>query len=183
MTNAIDRIYSDSKDLYDFLMESNQISLASSIQDIYRKSLLLSIASYFETQLSSVVLDYAKEVAGEGHIIVLLVKSKAVTRQYHSWFDWNSKNANSFFALFGEDFKAYAINSIKNNLELEQSIKDFLNLGADRNRLVHQDYANFPLEKTSEEIYRSYQSACYFVVWFTQIVRDYSNSSSLPGNG
>ena len=30
-------------------------------------------------------------------MIPSLVKNKAVSRQYHTWFDWNSNNANAFF--------------------------------------------------------------------------------------
>jgi hypothetical protein len=47
--------------------------------------------------------------------------------------------------------------------ELENSIKSFMEIGSSRNRLVHQDYGSFTLEKTSDEVYASYNSALRFV--------------------
>ncbi|WP_373800178.1 HEPN domain-containing protein, partial [Neisseria dentiae] len=90
-------------------------------------------------------------------------------------FDWNNSSANPFFALFGEDFKKYAINEKNKSDELHQSIKEFMSLGLDRNRLVHQDYANFSLDKTTEEIYESYKLACYFIEWVPKALREYSS--------
>ena len=46
---------------------------------------------------------------------------------------------------------------------LRKSIKDFMEVGRDRNRLIHQDFATFPLEKTTDEIYQQYKSALVFV--------------------
>jgi uncharacterized protein with ParB-like and HNH nuclease domain len=39
----------------------------------------------------------------------------------------------------------------------------FLELGNERNRLVHENYATFPMEKTLEEVYALYKKSCLFV--------------------
>lgn len=171
---SVDRIYSDIDQLLSLLSSSGEISLRSSADDTYRKSLLLSIASYFESALTKAVLDFVEEQTCNRHIVVSLVKTKAISRQYHTWFEWDRNNANSFFSLFGSDFKESATRVVKEDQKLEASIKSFLELGRDRNRLVHQDYASFPLEKTSDEIYQSYQSALFFVNWVPGALRRYA---------
>ena len=91
------------------------------------------------------------------------VKNKAISQQYHTFFDWKSSNANTFFSLFGEAFKTFMAAEIKNNGNLAESIKAFIELGRERNRLVHQDYGTFSLDKTTEEIFQLYRTALPFV--------------------
>ena len=47
--------------------------------------------------------------------------------------------------------------------EMQKSVRAFLELGNERNKLVHQNYATFSMEKTLEEIYELYKSASRFV--------------------
>jgi len=91
------------------------------------------------------------------------VRNKAIARQYHTLFQWNAKNANSFFGLFGDDFKVRMKQRVAADTDLDEAIRAFLELGEQRNRLVHQDYATFSLEKTSEEIFELYRTASRFV--------------------
>jgi RiboL-PSP-HEPN len=91
------------------------------------------------------------------------VRNKAVARQYHTWFNWCDNNANQFFGLFGAEFKAQMSELVKGSEEMQRSVRAFLELGNERNRLVHQDFATFSMEKTLDEIYRLYQSALMFV--------------------
>lgn len=42
-------------------------------------------------------------------------------------------------------------------------VQAFLEIGRERNRIVHQDYGAISLEKTAEEIYALYQKAEQFV--------------------
>ena len=183
MKDIIDRIYEEHKELKEFLEEHEEISLSVSADEIYRKTLLLAISSYFEDRITTCVLEYVQEQTHEKHIILKLVRTKVVSRQYHTWFDWNSKNVNSFLGMFGEEFKKYATKKIKNE-KLEESIKNFLELGSDRNRLVHQNFASFSLEKTSEELYSSYQSAIKFIEWLPKSLREFihieNSENSIP---
>jgi hypothetical protein len=81
------------------------------------------------------------------------------------------KNANNFFRLFGESFKNFIKTEVQNNITLEESIKAFLEIGNDRNRLIHGNYGNFSLEKTAEEIFRSYRKASFFIEIFPHKLR------------
>jgi hypothetical protein len=75
--------------------------------------------------------------------------------------------------------------SVKTDLKLDNAIRAFLELGNLRNQLVHQDYATFPLEKTSDEIYQLYQDALYFVDAFPGCLDEFASqdSESLSSHG
>ena len=73
------------------------------------------------------------------------------------------ENCNSFIGLFGEDFKKYFAEKVKADESLEQSIKCFLEIGSERNRMVHQDFGQYTLEKTSDEILLLHRQAKNFL--------------------
>ena len=86
----------------------------------------------------------------------------------------DDKNINSFLGIFGEPFKKYATKKIKDE-ELDESIKQFLELGLARNRLVHQNFAAFSLEKTSDELYSSYKEAIKIVDRLPKLFREFKH--------
>jgi hypothetical protein len=161
-TTYVDRLYDEFTALLKHLEGSGEVSLISSVDENFKKSLLLAAASLFEAEITAAVLNYYHEVVDGNTLIPSIVKIKAVTRQYHTWFAWERNNANQFIALFGDDFKLYMKNFIEEN-ELEIPIRNFMEIGRDRNRLVHENFASFSLEKTAEEIFNSYRSAYQFV--------------------
>ena len=109
------------------------------------------------------LLTFVKEVSSENERLVEFVKNKAISRQYHTFFNWDLQNANAFFGLFGDSFKTFMAEKTKNDSNLAEAIKAFVELGRERNRLVHQDFGIFSLEKTTEEIYKLYETALPFV--------------------
>ena len=46
---------------------------------------------------------------------------------------------------------------------MRESVSAFVEIGRERNRLVHSDFGSFAMEKTSAEIYQLYQKAMDFV--------------------
>ena len=121
--------------------------------------------------------DFVMEVTENDHPLVFLIDNKIIERQYHTWFDWERKNANRFFSMFGPHFKNYADKSVKNNDELRESISAFMEIGGERNKLVHRDFADFQMNKTSSEVYHLYKSATMFVDWFPNAIRKFSSTS------
>ena len=109
------------------------------------------------------------------------VRNKAIARQYHTWFEWTEKNANKFFALFGSEFKSAMSGRIKDSEELRLSVQSFLEVGNERNRLVHQDYATFQMEKTLDEIYALYKGALKFVEMLPIALREHDGDSTTHG--
>jgi len=135
MSDAIKELFSQLSEISDSLLKQGQPSLLITLEEIHRKSLLLSAASYFEFRLSEGVAQFCEHLVGNHSPILQLVRNKAISRQYHTWFDWKSGNANAFFSLFGKDFKIYMDSVTKLDDKMSIGIKSFISLGLDRNRL------------------------------------------------
>lgn len=160
---AVDRLYSEFQDLISYLDKGSEISLRSIADENFKKALLLAAASYFEHRITDNLLAFVSEASSKSPRVVEFVKKKAISRQYHTFFDWDSGNANQFFGLFGENFKTFMKKEVERSKELGEAVKAFLEIGRERNRLVHQDFGTFVLEKTAEEIYNLYRAALHFV--------------------
>lgn len=138
-------------------------SLKVTAVDVFGKTLLLAAASYFEKKITSILVDEVERRSPSDVLIIEFFKNKALSRNYHTFFAWESKNANAFFALFGDGFKDYMKDCCNNDEDLRTSIRAFLELGNDRNRLVHQNFGEFVMEKNVEEVYDLYCKAIRFV--------------------
>ena len=125
--------------------------------------LVLSAASYFESMISALILQYASEVSSKDKRVVKLIENKVIERQYHTLFDWNSNNSNAFWKLFGEETKSKVRKTIDGEEGLKQAEKNFLQMGKMRNLLVHENFAEYDVNYTVEEIYTIYKSACDFI--------------------
>ena len=154
------------------LAATSEISLQNTAADHFRKALLLASASYFEHRICSCVVEFVREKAAGSSLVENFVKNKAISRQYHTWFKWDESNANQFFGYFGTDFKTAMTAKIRESDDLKVSVRAFLEVGNERNKLVHQDYATFALEKTLDEIYALYQQACHFVECLPSALRE-----------
>lgn len=170
---GVDRLYEEFTALIDYLDEGNEISLKSSANETFRKSLLMASASYFEFQLISQINDFFDLISHGNELAIAFVRAKAINRQYHTYFNWKEKNINSFFGLFGDGFSKFMKKQVQEDEELHQAISAFLEIGRDRNRLVHEDFATFPLEKSSQEIYETYKTAIKFVEAFPIKLQEY----------
>lgn len=172
----VDRLHSEFSELLTVLDQAQEISLRSTADDNFRKSLLLSAASYFERRITDTVLNLVSDASGRHPLVTAFVQNKAVSRQYHKWFVWEQRNANSFFGLFGDAFLSFMKSKVRDEEVLAESIRAFLELGAERNRLVHQDFGTFSLEKTSLEIYLLYKRALRFVDEFPSLLGKFSET-------
>ncbi|HMQ04061.1 MAG TPA: HEPN domain-containing protein [Pyrinomonadaceae bacterium] len=160
---VVEKLYGDFKPLVEFLDEHGEPSFRSFVEDLFRKAILLAAASYFEDRLVTDLLGYIKGITIENHLVSEFANHQALKRKYHTLFDWNSSNANQFFKLFGTRFYEFMTEQVKNDDDLKSAIEAFMAIGSDRNRLVHQNFASFALEKNSAEIYELYTRALGFV--------------------
>lgn len=167
---SIERQYQDSQEIYSFLLNSKEISYATYVNEVYKKVLVLSAASYFEKQIVTLILSYANAVTNIDKRIVTLIEKKALERQYHTLFSWDANNTNSFWSLFGTDTKQKVREIITSNEVLKEAEKNFLEIGRSRNLLVHNNFAIFNLNITLEEIYSQYKSACKFLDFVESIL-------------
>lgn len=167
----IDRLYNEATATIQILEKNSEWSLQVAAADHFRKALLLATASYFEDHICNSVALFVRGQA-RSPLIEKFVRNKAIARQYHTWFAWERKNANQFFGLFGDEFKTMMDDRVQAAPELRLAIEAFLELGNERNLLVHQNYATFPMEKTLEEVYSLYQKALLFVSSLPEALKD-----------
>lgn len=67
---------------------------------------------------------------------------------------------------------------VRNDAGLDDSIKAFLEIGDERNRLVHHDFGSFTLEKTTTEIYRLYDKAVTFIDTMGTVLKEFSTAKA-----
>lgn len=170
---VVDRLNREMEDLISVLDAAGEISLRSTADDNFRKALLLAAASHFEHCITDEVMRFVRECSLGNPLVEALVHNKAVSRQYHTWFDWDEKNANRFFGLFGRAFRDHMKARVRQNEELERSVEAFMEIGRERNRLVHQDFGTFSMEKTAQEIFRLYRQALPFVETVPTVFREF----------
>lgn len=160
----IDQQYLSGNSLVDYLRDQQQLSFYNEAENNFRKTILLSAASFFEKEISETVIEFAKSHTDNNELIISIIKQKAVSRQYHTYFDWEkATNANKFFSLFGEEFKNKMAQKVKDDKKLEDAIKAFLEIGQERNKMVHQNFAEIVIDKTAEEIYSLYKKSLHFI--------------------
>jgi len=138
----------------------------------------MAAASYFETEVRGAIEKLVQSASGGNPAVLALVKKKALERQYHTYFNWEAQNANAFFSHFGDNFGKKCKAEVKASEDLANSISAFLELGDMRNKLAHLNFAQFPIEKTSEEIYTLYQNALKFL----EYVKTALDEASKPEN-
>jgi len=165
MATDIETFYASHKAVVDFLIANKQPSFASDTNNNFRRSLILAIASSFEHEITEIVAQIPHVHAQGNPMVVGLIEQKVIPRQYHTYFDWDKKNANKFFAMFGGGYAELAKTRVGADEGLDQAVKNFLALGDTRNRLVHLDYVNFDIEKSPHDIIAMFRSAQKFVTF------------------
>lgn len=91
------------------------------------------------------------------------MKNKALFRQYHTLFSWDAGNVNSFLKLFGQPFQVAFSAKVKVDTNLSEGVRCFLQLGALRNKLAHESFAEFPFDLTRSDVMRDYKQSLYFL--------------------
>ena len=186
MANPVKQLKEEYDELVEYLT-TQQPSLLNNLNKNFRKVLLLSAGSYFETQITLIISNFARAKSNDERIVNFLEK-QAISQKYHTLFDWGKKdtpespgkNANTFFKLFGEDFKLQIDRDLKPNIsdseeqkslrkKLNETIEAFIEIGHLRNILVHSNFAAYNYEqKTTEEIYALFQKAEPFLIYLTE---------------
>lgn len=171
---AVDFLHRDYSIIIDYLKETNQPSFASDLDKHFKKNLILSAASFFETEIQDILVNFVSNVSLNDMRVVSFLKKKGINMQYHTYFNWGEKNepgkpgkdANAFFSLFGEEFKSHCAKEIEADPNLDSGVKAFIEIGHLRNILVHSNFAavNFDT-KTTEEIYNLYKMASFFILY------------------
>ena len=163
----------DHRDLVNYLMSNGQIQLRSRAEEAFSKTLIVAAASYFEIRLTQIIIELYRETTQGVGVLVQFVERKAIGRGFSQLFQWNQNNANQFYSFFGNDFASRMRNKVRDDSGLADSVKAFLEIGELRNQMVHNNYADFQLSKTVDEVYNLYQTATRFVDEFQVTIREF----------
>ncbi len=163
LNTVVDLLYLDFQRLLAAIDEQD-ISLQTSLRVTFSRSLYIASASYFEEEIERQLIEFIHNASSGSDLIKEFVRQKGFGRQYHSLFEWERKNVNRFFGLFGNDFSRSMQEYVKNNSDYQEAISAFLEIGVARNSIAHKDYFKFPIDtKTTEEVYATYRNALAFV--------------------
>lgn len=166
-TDLFDSLFSDYTYLTEESLRTDPSGLAA-LELTYPKVLLLASASYLENATIEAILSlYAEPQPQE---LRIFVEKQALTRKFHTLFDWKNQKATGFFGFFGEDCKARYTEK-RSAQDFCSKVDAFLQVGSLRNSLVHQNYADFDLGKTAGEIRDLHQEAKEFPSLIPQLVR------------
>jgi hypothetical protein len=161
--DIVQEVFDDHAAIVAHLQNAGELSYSTTLESTFPKVMLLAAASNLEEQVKAAVITFVRQTARDSEEIVNFLRNKAIERQYHTFFQWDGKNANQFFGLFGENFKQRMKEVVDADPELGQSIRDFLDLGNARNTLVHGNYAAAAMDKSARDVLSQYHSACVFV--------------------
>jgi len=161
--DEIESLFEDYKSAHSLAIKNGDLSLAATLSEVFRKSLLIAAASRLEYRFRKEIESFYKKVTSENEYAVEFVRNKAIERQYHTWFAWDRANANSFYGLFGNSFRLIMQEREKQSPEMKASMINFVRLGHQRNLLAHNDYVTFAPDLSAEDVFKDYKSALDFV--------------------
>ena len=147
-----------------------------------RKSLLsqkprivvFSAVSYFEQEVYSIIKNIYK--TNKNSTLEKFI-TKVTERKYYIFFNIKSdtKNINSFYSLFGDEFKKHCIER-ENEDGMSDAVKSFLLLNRLRNKLAHEGY-NHNIENYSDEkLYGDFKASCEMLNWFANLINEFEES-------
>ncbi|MER7445246.1 HEPN domain-containing protein [Micromonospora avicenniae] len=168
-SGAVEGVYQDFRELKECLAgdPSGQVAL----ERIYPKALLLAAASHLEHLTTAQILALFDDFRMP--TLRIFVERRAIKRQYHTLFQWgNPGSAGTLFSLFGDDCKRRFDARRRADDEFASWVDAFLHIGTARNQLVHNNYADFRLDNTAEEIFDLYQKARNFPLRIRELVHD-----------
>jgi hypothetical protein len=162
MSNVVDVFYTNYEELSALIEKTQQVSLRVWVSESFRRVLVLTMANYLESRVKTLIQELVKKKSASELVFSFL--SNSMERQYHTYFNWETRNANKFFSLFGERFKNEMVKDVDSIDKLDEGIVAFLEIGNTRNILMHEELFNVDIgNKTPKEFYESFKSAIFFV--------------------
>ncbi|WP_414550236.1 HEPN domain-containing protein [Anabaena sp. CCY 0017] len=77
---GVDRLYKEFKTLIEYIEKGDEISLRNTVDENFRKALLLAAASYFEHRITNDILEYMGEISKKNELLVSFVNNKAISK-------------------------------------------------------------------------------------------------------
>lgn len=176
----IEALWTDHQALVQHLQSNGEWTLSSRVEEAFAKTLIIAAASYFEIWLTESILGIYRTSTSGFEQLVEFVRTKAIGQGFAQLFTWGkdgrpSHNANYFYSFFGGEFSLHMKELVRQDKDLDDSVRAFLEIGNLRNHMVHGDYANFTVEKTATDVYKLYEKATLFLAMFPQELERFSS--------
>lgn len=171
---AISNLINEYIETTTYLKEQKEISKVINLSQHYKKILLLSCASLYEKIFTDEIQRIIAQKTGNDALKNLFY-NKSIKQQYFKFFDWKESkgNINGFLKLFGNELYTKIHFEINQNEELKQGMDAFLKLGYNRNLLVHENFIEYTLDKTFEEIQSLHNLAYPFLIYLMKALEQY----------
>lgn len=170
MNPLLNSFVQDYRDIKTLLLNQSELSFQATIDTHFKKTFLISCASYHETHIQNTLHSFLEKASSDSRMVAF-ANSKGIKRQYHTYFVWESSNGktpnniNNFLGLFGIEFKEKIATEISSDSELLSNMKAFLEIGNLRNQMAHQNLLTFNLEKTFDELVVLNEKALSFLMY------------------
>jgi hypothetical protein len=162
MSTIVDTFYQNYEELSKEIGKAENVSLQVWVNERFRRILVLTIANSLENEIQSLIRELVKKKTSCEPVNFFL--SNSMERQFYTYFDFKSNNANRFFSLFGKRFKDEATADVDSDSKLKEGIASFLELIQTRNILMHENLHEVYIgDKTAREFYESYAKARIFL--------------------
>jgi hypothetical protein len=178
MSTEVERIYSEIAALKETIAKSGTPSDLVAFESLAAKCILLAAASYYEKAVCSIVVEYAQN-AGASEVFLEFLNNQALNRKYHTLFEWDRNNVNKFIRLFGNSFFKFLESKLAAD-NIKEAAKEFMFLGRSRNMLVHDNFAEYALDITAEDIKKKFDVALPLLAFFAESLIEFGKEKSLP---
>lgn len=162
---GINSMYQEYSNNFNMLQESLQngtstLSFVSAYRQLHVKVFLVASANSFERCFLKKIPNILGFDTDSTH--ETFIQKQALDRKYHTLFSWDKSNANSFFALFGRQFKEHMEIYRKNNYDFKTYEQSFLKLGNYRNLIVHEGITLYSCQLELDECNKLFKESIEF---------------------
>lgn len=179
----VEEFYRSHAELGAYLLNAKELTYATDFNTTFRRSLVLAIASFFEHEVTTVLREIPLRHAPRSAFIAAAFERQVITRKYHTYFDWDNLKPGQFFILFGDGYKELARVRMRQDPLVGAAVASFLELGQTRNKLVHQNFVSFAVDKTPEELIVQFRAALPFVAFLRETLLSRASTRFRPGRG
>ena len=168
MSEKIFAHFKEYTEIHTLLVESGRADLSISYSNTFAKTFTLLCCSYFESEITRILKTFIENNSLHSGVKELLIR-KALKRQYHTLFDWNTESIEHFLGLFGDDFRKDVKNRLRDNDAVVNAIKNFMRLGKYRNEITHQNIISYTYDQTPSDVLYMFKNALNMLEFFEEI--------------
>lgn len=149
------------------------VSFLSDYRQQFAKVFVIACASSFEKKFYSFLPDLLG--VNDCELKKSFIQKHALNRKYHTLFGWDKGNANSFFGLFGENFKNIMTQKRREDPSFRDFESAFLILGKYRNEIAHNGIVGYSFDRDIDSVYKLFQDSLAFITIVFNLIDEHSN--------